>query len=48
LYALKQNYDNAEKILFDFELDLEWEDWVSGRDAAATLGDGRVFFDSEV
>jgi hypothetical protein len=38
-----QPYEKAEKLHFDFILDLECHEWVVSRDAAAYLEDGMEF-----
>jgi hypothetical protein len=38
-----QPYEKAEKLHFDFMLDLECQEWVVGRDAATHLEDGMEF-----
>ena len=38
-----KTYEKAEKLHFDFILDLECQEWVVGRDAAAYLEDGMEF-----
>lgn len=38
-----QLYEKAEKIHFDFTLNLECDEWIAGRDAAAYIEDGMEF-----
>jgi len=38
-----QSYQKAEKIHLDFTVDLDCQEWVVGRDAAAYIKDGTEF-----
>jgi hypothetical protein len=40
--------DKISKIEFQYTIDLECDDWIPGRDSAATLDDGRLFLISRV
>lgn len=49
LYVEKHKLkDRMSKIEFQYIIDLECEDWIPGRDSAATLDDGCLFMIARV
>jgi hypothetical protein len=49
LYVERHKLKNKiSKIAFQYTIDLECEDWIPGRDSAATLDDGHLFMIARV
>lgn len=44
----KKLKDKISRIEFQYTIDLECEDWIPGRDSAATLDDGHLFMIARV